>query len=88
MAGANEDIVELFAEHRDNPLFRHVLAPCIKALTYPMFENANPGSRTDFFAYGPRTDKREHGIPHEGGYSVQAHMLEFVLREYFEKQAL
>ena len=50
-----------------------------------MFENAKPGSRAEFFAYGPLTDKREHGIPHEGGYSVQAHMLEFLLREYFAK---
>ena len=85
MAGTSEALVRSFAERRDNPLFTQVLAPCIQALNHAMFENAKPGSRAEFFAYGPLTDKREDGIPHEGGYIVQPVMLDFVLREYFEK---
>lgn len=86
MANQVESLYEAFAENRGGP-FQTVIRPCLSALDMDVWGNVTDHTREEFFRLGPFTDKREEGIPHQGGFYVQPGWMQLAIRKFCETRS-
>jgi hypothetical protein len=81
MANDLDTLLVKFGEGRA-PAFQNVIVPCLNGGFANIWEQVKDFSKEEFFLYGPLTDKREHGIPHEGGFYVQPGMVRTLINSF------
>jgi hypothetical protein len=86
MASDTQTLLLKFGEGRSSA-FSEVIAPCLEAIVANLWAEVTDYSKEEFFRLGPLTDKKELGIPHEGGFYVQPGMVRSLINSFVASKA-